>query len=203
MRRTVPGGYLIGGLIGLMIGFALTVVAEDVTLTTYYPSPRGVYEQVLSGIYYDVNAGPSVPAAAQRFIDPDSSDGISQIQDVWIVNSIRLGPEGSPQQRTITTWSEALPDGAVMMFSTDNSIWGANCPPDYTKLAGDPWEDRLMRIDTAAGTQEPPGFSPPWIMGGSTINTTVTGGTISVARSDHQHAQPVIPTVSIILCQRN
>ena len=33
-----------GAIAGLVLGFAVATLAEDVTVTTYYPSPRGVYD---------------------------------------------------------------------------------------------------------------------------------------------------------------
>ena len=33
---------------GLLLGTMAYAVAEDITLTTYYPSPRGVYEQIVT-----------------------------------------------------------------------------------------------------------------------------------------------------------
>jgi hypothetical protein len=38
-------GWLIGVVGGLLAGW-LTVCGEEITLTTYYPSPRGVYDEL-------------------------------------------------------------------------------------------------------------------------------------------------------------
>jgi hypothetical protein len=46
-RDQIRNGLLVGMLGLLVFGAALAVVAqEDITLTTYYPSPRGVYEEL-------------------------------------------------------------------------------------------------------------------------------------------------------------
>ena len=31
---------------GLLLGTAIYALAEEITLTTYYPSPRGVYQEL-------------------------------------------------------------------------------------------------------------------------------------------------------------
>jgi len=36
-------------------------LAENITLTTYYPSPRGVYQQLRATTEVDINAAPSIP----------------------------------------------------------------------------------------------------------------------------------------------
>ncbi|MBI4597495.1 MAG: hypothetical protein HY737_03740, partial [Candidatus Omnitrophica bacterium] len=44
MKQTLPGWLLIG----LLLATTAYVVAEEITLTTYYPSPRGVYQELRS-----------------------------------------------------------------------------------------------------------------------------------------------------------
>ena len=36
-------------LLGLLLASGVYAVAEEITLTTYYPSPRGVYQQLRVG----------------------------------------------------------------------------------------------------------------------------------------------------------
>ena len=43
--RYVAKGWLV---IGLLLSTMAYAIAEDITLTTYYPSPRGVYEQIIT-----------------------------------------------------------------------------------------------------------------------------------------------------------
>lgn len=47
---------------GLLLGTMTYAIAEDVTLTTYYPSPRGVYEELRSNknTYLAIQAGNNV-----------------------------------------------------------------------------------------------------------------------------------------------
>lgn len=44
MERTLKAWMVVGMLLGTMA----YAIAEDITLTTYYPSPRGVYDELRS-----------------------------------------------------------------------------------------------------------------------------------------------------------
>ena len=35
--------------VGLLLGSSIYALAEEITLTTYYPSPRGVYQELRVG----------------------------------------------------------------------------------------------------------------------------------------------------------
>ena len=55
-------------IIGLLLGTAAYAIAEDITLTTYYPSPRGAYQDLvaLNGMVIgDLSVPPSTGAALQ------------------------------------------------------------------------------------------------------------------------------------------
>lgn len=44
----IPKGWISGIVLGLLLGTMVVAVAEDLTVTTYYPSPRGVYDELRS-----------------------------------------------------------------------------------------------------------------------------------------------------------
>lgn len=57
MMRRIP----VRPIVWLVFGFAAAAVAEDITVTTYYPSPRGVYEELrTTGNTYVATQGGSV-----------------------------------------------------------------------------------------------------------------------------------------------
>ena len=48
-------GFAAGVLCGVLWSQHGSAVAEDITLNTYYPSPRGVYEELRAGRYMGLN----------------------------------------------------------------------------------------------------------------------------------------------------
>ncbi len=64
-----------GMIAGLLLGFAAATVAEDVTVQTYYPSPKGVYEELRTT--GDVGIGiATAPGARLRVVQPGGADAL-------------------------------------------------------------------------------------------------------------------------------
>ena len=78
-------------LVLLLLGTTAYVVAEDLTLTTYYPSPRGVYNELRTA--GDVAIGeinPPNPVPARLYVAGESGKNAVQIVD-------RAGPGATTQ----------------------------------------------------------------------------------------------------------
>src|SRR3989338_8794318 len=71
-----PGRYL---LLGLLLAAAAYAVAEEMTLTTYYPSPRGVYAELRVG-----GGGPfPIPTGSLHVVKPTDDGNVAlRVDDV-------------------------------------------------------------------------------------------------------------------------
>ncbi len=49
-------------ILGLLLGTAVYAIAEDITLTTYYPSPRGVYQELRASQAMAIGTTDALPA---------------------------------------------------------------------------------------------------------------------------------------------
>ena len=110
MRRRVIGW----ALLACLGGSAARVSAEEITLTTYYPSPRGVYQELRT-------TGTTVLAT------PDGNVGIGTAtpsEKLEVNGGLRLNPQAAEgakpactAERRGTLWFEA--DAQLMEQTTD------------------------------------------------------------------------------------
>jgi hypothetical protein len=165
-------------LLGILLTMTVTyALAEEITLPTYYSSPRGVYDQVQANIYRD-QGNPT-----NRFLDPNST---SQLQSVQFApgSSVTVGGQ------SITSWEQAIPTGSVLMFTT------VGCPAGFTQLGG----ADLGRFPVVFDT---PGLSGgDFFTDDADALTVTTSGLVDVAAETHRH--PFTPPYKeFIFCQRN
>ena len=102
----------------LLLGTCAYAIAEDITLTTYYPSPRGVYDQLqsmgdtlLAQSGGNVGIGTTSPNGAS----PSGQPGNLDVNDIW-VRSANGGAGGwaSTSGKLTYTNEYSLPYGAVV-----------------------------------------------------------------------------------------
>ena len=103
----------LGGII-LLVATVSYSIAEEITLTTYYPSPRGVYNELQANIYRDLGD------SANRFLHPTAT---SQLQGLQVFGEITVAG------RTIQKWEDVIPAGGVLVFAA-----GSTCPAGFTKM---------------------------------------------------------------------
>jgi len=149
-------------------------IAEEVTLTTYYPSPRGVYNELQANIYRDFG-DPS-----NRYLDPTTA---SQLQDLRIFGGITLAG------RTIQKWEDIIPSGGILVYGV-----GSTCPSGFTKVTD---YGRFPIIASSPG-----GTGGNASTGTPDALATVEVGGISVGSSSHRHAYTP-PYREFVFCQRN
>ena len=77
LRRPTAAGVIVS----LLFVSALTVRAEDITLTTYYPSPRGVYEELRTTGDVGVGNINTAPAARLHVVQ-DGASAAFRVDDV-------------------------------------------------------------------------------------------------------------------------
>ena len=149
-------------------------LAEEITLTTYYPSPRGVYDELQANIYRDLGD------PANRFLDPTAT---SQLQDLTVFGGITLAG------RTIQQWEDVIPAGGVLVFAA-----GSSCPAGFTKMTD--YGRTPVIAATPGATGGDTATNPP-----DALTSVQVGGT-SVASAAHRHtARP--PYREFVFCQRN
>jgi len=177
---TLLGSLLLAG------GFSRSI-AEEITLTTYYPSPRAVYNELLANVYRDFGD------PANRYLDPD---GPSQLQSVQFSGSLTLGG------RLISGWEQVIPPASVVMVATTGG-----CPDGYAQIAGSS-VSRMPRIANVPGATGGDFFTglpdsvtavaPPG-GGGKKSPGPVPGESASAG---HRH-QEVVPLYrAFVFCQR-
>ena len=167
-------------------------LAEEITLTTYYPSPRGVYNELLANTYRDFGD------PANRFLD---ATGTSQLASVQFFGSLTLGPAGA--ERTISRWEQALPPGSILMLAlpylTDNGCPGGSTG-GFTNLVENMADDDLGRFPRIAA-------APGETLGNANTDqgnplTGSTPGGINVAAATHVH--PFMPRYrNFVFCRRD
>jgi len=120
MRCSLKGWLVVGLLVGTMV-YAL---AEDITLTTYYPSPRGVYQELRAAGNVHIG-GVSDPAARLRV----TGDAATNATNLLVLEN--------PNN-----------DAAAVFFDAQNRDWalGASNPGSG---AGD---QKFVLFDATAGT---------------------------------------------------
>ena len=59
-------------VVSLLLGTAIYAIAEDITLTTYYPSPRGVYQELKTAGDLIVGDITNPPAARLHVVGSDT-----------------------------------------------------------------------------------------------------------------------------------
>ena len=90
--------FAVVAVLGLLI-YSSTAVSQnqqDITITTFFPAPFGIFNEVSAWIYRDFDDGTISPAPPLRYIDPS---GMSVLQSLrvtsGIVAEIVSGPGGS------------------------------------------------------------------------------------------------------------
>ncbi len=121
-------------LAGLVAGIAVTAVAEEITLTTYYPSPRGVYQdlQVTNSFAFSATA----PVAGSVLMSLDAAGNAT-----WVDSNSPLPPA-----------APLVPSGMVAIFPGGcPSGWSSWTNADNTYLkAGGGAGGRLTHQHTVA-----------------------------------------------------
>ncbi|MBI4598552.1 MAG: hypothetical protein HY737_09160 [Candidatus Omnitrophica bacterium] len=98
-------------LVGLLLATAGYVIAEEITLTTYYPSPRGVYQELRStSSSYFATGGGSVG------IGTDALNAAARFQ----VKGNTVVQDGQFQLGGLPADPPALGSGAMYFNTTDN-----------------------------------------------------------------------------------
>ncbi len=159
----------------LLVAMVSYSIAEEITLNTFYPSPRGVYNELLANVYRDLGD------PANRFLDPT---GTSQLQDLQLFGTVTLGG------KTIGTWAEALPSGAVLLQDT------LPCPGGYTALGGGDLGRFPVIAATAGGTGGSLTTDQPDAL------TAGAAGATSVASPTHTHTF-LPPFRNFVFCRRD
>lgn len=95
---------------GLLLGTMTYAIAEDVTLTTYYPSPRGVYQQLKSNEDTALAIQSGGVAIAQASADAAYKldvNGATRVRsDLLVDGTIRI-VGGSPQAGWVLTATDS------------------------------------------------------------------------------------------------
>jgi hypothetical protein len=174
----------------MLLGLALCLltityaVAEDVVLSTYYPSPKGVYDEVQANSFREYGNG--VLPASPFILDPDAT---TSLQAATFFGSLTLNG------RSISTWAQVLPPGSVLMIAV-----GASCPSGFTKLAGGDL-GRFPRIAAAPGGSGGADPANP-MTGPPDLATGATAGPTDVASMTHRHR--FMPRYrDYVFCERN
>ena len=83
----IPKGWVSGIAFGLLLGTMVAAVAEDITLTTYYPSPRGVYQTLrstgqttLAEAGGNVGIGTAAPTTTLHVVGSARITGVLQLE---------------------------------------------------------------------------------------------------------------------------
>jgi len=82
-----------GAVVGMLAGGAL--LAENITLTTTYPAPRGVYDELQANTFKDYNGGGN---PNQWVVDPSGSSTVNNVavQGTTTTNEIIVTGTGNP-----------------------------------------------------------------------------------------------------------
>ncbi len=148
-------------------------------MNTFYPSPRAAYNELLAAVFRDLGN------PANRFLDPT---GTSQLQNLQLFGTATL------DGKTISTWAEVLPSGAVLLQDT------LPCPGGYTQLAD---VDRSPRIAASPGGTGGTTLSdPPDTFTLVASGAGKKGAPGEAASSDHAH-EMIAPFRAFVFCRRN
>ena len=119
-----------GLMIALLLGTAVYALAEDITLTTYYPSPRGVYQELTT-------TSNTLLATQGGSVGIGMTTAPTDKLDVnGTVNATQVHQGGAP----------IIPSGAVMFFNLDPP-----CPTGWSPIVNA--EGRYLVGLPAGGTR--------------------------------------------------
>jgi hypothetical protein len=183
---------------GLAVATTTYAIAEELTLTTYYPSPRGVYNELVANRFTDLGD-------TSKFLD---ADGISQLRDLQISGEAILGPEGGLETRAISSWRETLPPASVLLFAAGLGP-GDSCPPGYAKATTASRGPRIAGTGGGSGGEfftDPVEVEPGSVTG---VAAPPVGAKKSPApapgetgSAGHRHPEVIPPVRTFVFCQR-
>lgn len=112
----------------VLLGVALPVFAEDVTVTTYYPSPRGVYEEIRTT--GNTGVGTTAPPSARlHVVQPNAADSLRVDDQAGDASPFIIDRDGHVglQTPTPTARLEVLYNGSphndsVVKITSDNTL---------------------------------------------------------------------------------
>lgn len=176
-------------VIAILILTPLLVFAqEDITITTYYPSPNGVFRHLRLYPNDDVQAGDACARAGELSFRATGANANKM-----------LYCDGA-------TWQifSGIPTGALMMFDTA-------CPTGWTRITALDGRVLIAGASYALPPTSPPGGIPPMSYGttySASESTPVvgTGGggggwsAVDAATRMHEHS---FPYATIVLCKKN
>ncbi|UCC95552.1 MAG: hypothetical protein JSW40_02080 [Candidatus Omnitrophota bacterium] len=142
MRKRSFNFFLTSAL-ALIFTFNLTITAlsqEELTLTTYYPAPYGVYNQLVTQTFGvgDNDPTPQPGLDSNDAPDPDTNPG-----DVWIAGEVGIGIGAvSPQEK--------LEIGGAIKIANTNANCNAATPNDEGIIRYNTGTDKVEYCD---GTQ--------------------------------------------------
>ena len=136
-------------VIGLLLATTAYAVAEDLTLTTYYPSPRGVYNELrTSG---DVGIGDIATAPAARL-------HVTRIDDAGPV--LRLDDQATDNTPVVVDSTGNVGIGTPTPGSQLSVNGGASLGSGYAATAA-PTDGLIVQGNVGIGTPSPTGAPSP------------------------------------------